>query len=108
MRKPQQAKRAKLRNSIGDLVESSEWAEVMATHLETVQWQVRPCGLVDGPALGGPWPVEDGDISEKEVAVAVRALRLRRAAGNDSIPAELLRPPVEDEGVFGMADGNVL
>ena len=57
IRRPKPPKRLKLRDHLGELVECSKWADTMARHLETVQWKVRPCGIIDGPSLGNLLPV---------------------------------------------------
>ena len=60
----------------------------MAKHLETVQWRVRPAGLVDGPPLGPELPVNLEPISEREVTLAFAKLKWGRAAGPDAFPGD--------------------
>ena len=88
LRKPRQAKCRKLRNAAGDLVESSQWADTMANHLEEVQWRVRLAGLVDGPQLGPDLAVAEGDFTKAEVKLVLQQLKTKRASGPDEIPAE--------------------
>jgi hypothetical protein len=96
-RKPKTPKRAKLRYQSGEVVGSEDWADTMAQHLETIQWSLRPCGVIDGPALGQPLPVYEGDISPDEVRSTVWKLRKRKVPGPDDLPAELLHALVQDE-----------
>ena len=61
----------RLKNTSGDLVESAERADTLATHLASVQWAARP--TVD--ALGRmdifhPLPIDLGPIREEEVCKA--------------------------------------
>jgi hypothetical protein len=60
----------------------------MATHLETVQWRVRPTGLIDGPSKQPTLPVDSEDISPEEVELVVKMLKINRSPGPDNIPAE--------------------
>ena len=64
----------KLRDQSGGLVDSDAWAETMAQHLASIQWCVRPTGLVDGPVLGPVLPVCVGDLSRPEVELVVKKL----------------------------------
>ncbi len=52
LRKPRSLHGGRLRNTHGEIVESSEWPDTMADNLEHIQWHVRPAGAVDGPSLG--------------------------------------------------------
>ena len=53
----------RLKNGTGQLVSSEERAETMATHLETVQWAVRPVIAAPPRAdLGSPLPVNVDEI----------------------------------------------
>ena len=79
----------RLRDSSGNLVTSEVRAETLATHLERVQWAVRPATLVDRSCqLGESLPVNSGSISETEVIKASRRLKNNRAAGLDDVPGE--------------------
>jgi len=51
LRKPRKLKCGRLKNSSGQLVESDQWADTMADHLEHVQWYVRPVAWLMDP----PW-----------------------------------------------------
>ena len=82
-------KRAKLRDQSGELVGSEDWADAMAQHLETVQWSLRPCGIIDGPTLGQPLPIYERDISPDKARSTVWKLRKRKAPGPNHLPAEL-------------------
>ena len=75
LRKPKRPTCGRLRNANGQLVESDEWAETMADHLERVQWHVRPACLVDGPALGPELQVELGSFTETEAGATVAQLK---------------------------------
>jgi hypothetical protein len=91
LRNPKRLKCHRLKNAEGQFVESDEWADTMAAHLETIQWRVRPMGRVDGPALGAELPINVQEFTEKEIRVAVNKLKRRRASGPDEIPAEFLK-----------------
>ena len=105
LRKPRRARCHRLKNASGDFVESDEWADTMAAHMETIQWRVRPMGLVDGPALGGQLPVNVEDFTEGEIEAAVRKLKRRRASGPDEIPAEFLKAITENpDGLHWLTD----
>ena len=56
IRKPKKPRQGKLRDGQGVLVDSDEWAETMAVHLEAVQWCVRPATLIEGRTLGDELP----------------------------------------------------
>lgn len=100
MRRP-----GKLRDQRGQQVDSDVWAETMAQHLESVQWCVRPTGLVDGPLLGPTLPINVGDLSRGEVELVVRRLRRKRASGPDDIRAEYWQALAEDErGLHTLTD----
>ena len=81
----------------GNLVESCDWANTMALHLEQLQWQVRPAGLVDGPLLGDTLPVKENDFTKDEVKTAALKLKKHKATGQDEMPAEYWQTLVEDE-----------
>ena len=50
VRKPRGSKRLKLQSANGGLVDSNEWANTMAMHLESAQWKLRTTGnMVDHP-----------------------------------------------------------
>ena len=85
--KPRRARCHRLKNASGDFVESDEWADTMAAHMKTIQWRVRPMGLLDAAALGGQLPVNVQEFTEGEVEAAVRKLKRRQASGPDEIPA---------------------
>ena len=69
-------------------MESSEWTDTMAHHLESVQWKARQAGSVHGPPLGPTLDVNLSNFSTLEVAKAVNKLKKKRAHGPDEIPAE--------------------
>ena len=69
----------------------------MARHLESVQWKIRPCGVINGPALGQHLPINEGAISVDEVRSTIKKLRQRNTSGPDQIPAELLHVLVDNE-----------
>ena len=105
IRKPKPVKSGRLRDSAGRLVESSEWAETMADHLERVQWKVRPAGVVDGPVLGEELPVCLASFTLHEVSDAARQLKKERASGLDTVPAEFWQAVGEtEEGLINMTD----
>ena len=66
-RKPKAAKQGRLRDQFGMLVSSDQRADTMSIYLESVQWKVRPAGLVDGPHLGEILPIREADFTEDEV-----------------------------------------
>ena len=101
-RKPRPTKQGRLRDDKDELVSSEHRADTRAAYLEKVQWRVRPAGLVDGPALGSPLPVNLNDFSTEEVKVVVRKLRNDKAAGPDAIPAEYWKAVIEDDVVLEM------
>ena len=88
IRQPKKVQHGRLRDRRNELVESDKWSDTMAEYLESVQWQVRPPGLTDGPLLGTKLPVRLDDFGEEEVAVVVKKLAKMKAAGPDGIPAE--------------------
>ena len=87
----------RLRNAKGELVESSEWPDTMADHLEHIQWHVRPAGAVDGPSLGEELPVNVRKFTEMEVEKVIVQLKQKRASGPDDIPAEYWQAVAETE-----------
>ena len=104
IRKPRKMRCGRLGGDDGELVENDSWADAMADHLERVQWHVRPLGAVEGPKLGPELPGNLDEISEDEVAHAVRKLRKNRAAGPDEIPAEFWQSIAEaPEGLGWLA-----
>ena len=96
LRRPRTAQQGRLRDTSGNLVGSDERADTMSIYLESVQWQVRPAGLVDGPNLGDVLPIRHDEFTEQEVKRIVRKLRNNRAAGPDEVPAEFWRVLAED------------
>ena len=82
------------------MVESDAWADTMASHLETIQWRVRPPGIVDGPKLGPELPVCLDQISEPEVKAAIANLKRGRACGPDAFPAEYWHVLVDDLAIL--------
>ena len=80
----------RLNDENGVQVESSQRADTFATHLETVQWAVRPMNTLEGrPPLGASLPVSTQTIALEELRKAIRQLRSNRAAVQ--VPAELLK-----------------
>ena len=88
LRQPKRATAGKLRDSSGKLVESDQRANTMAIHLETVQWKMRQCDLVEGDPLGENLPVQQDMFKESEVRAAAMSLKRSRASGPDGIPGE--------------------
>ena len=77
-----------LRNASGQRVQSDQWSDNAADHLETMQRHVRPANLVDGAALSQELPVDLDMLSSTEVMAAVKTLKKKRASGPDDVPAE--------------------
>ena len=95
IRQPRRLRSGRLKDASGELVESSEWADTMADHLETVQWYVRPADAVEGPCLGQELPVNLENFTEREVQNVISKLKRDRASGPDDIPAEFLKAVAE-------------
>jgi hypothetical protein len=100
LRKPRGMRGGRLRNIDGEIVESTEWPDTMADHLEHIQWHVRPAGAVEGPSLGAELPVSVAFFTEIEVKTAILKLKGKRASGPDDIPAEFWQAVAEtNEGI---------
>jgi len=98
IRQPRKLRGARLRNVQGELVESCEWPDTMADHLEHIQWHVRPAGAVDGPSLGAELPVSVDKFTEMKVQRVIGQLKRKRASGPDDIPAEYWKSVAETKG----------
>ena len=81
LRRPRKVQHGRLCDSQGKLVESDQWSNTMADYLASVQWRVRPPGLVDGAALGQELPVLLADFSSIEVKRVIEKLRKKKATG---------------------------
>ena len=88
---PRRVSQGRLRDASGELVGSELRADTMATHLETVQWRVRPAQVVDSPPLGPTLPVDIDCFVMEELTTTIRKLRSGKASGHDEIPAELFK-----------------
>ena len=77
----------------------------MATHLETIQWHVRPAGVVEGPNLYSELPVVSAVFTETEVLIVIKQLRSNRATGPDDIPAEYWQAVSETPTGIGFLTG---
>ena len=93
LRKGFTPKQGRLRNAEGDLVESNLRADVLADHLEKVQWAPRPIAAstaqqASNENLFGPLPVKLGKVEEAEVCKAAGKLKNDRASGLDRVPGE--------------------
>ena len=97
VRRPRQPKKVKLRDHTGRHVESHEWADTMAHHLETTQWRRRCTADVDGPLLGPELPISMDPFSVAEVRQCISELRRGKATGIDHIPGEYLQALSKDE-----------
>ena len=98
LRKGVAAKQGRLRNSCGEVVPSDERANLLAKHLEEVQWAVRPTTLMPANAVLSPeLPVDSGNITMEEVMSACKRLKKSRAAGVDDIPAEIWKAVASPE-----------
>ena len=79
----------RLKDAHGSVVSSENRAEVLATHLEQVQWALR--ATVEAPHRE---PIHDtiemnlASVSQNEVLRAARRLKRDRACGLDGIPSE--------------------
>ena len=73
-------------------MESDQRVKTLAEYLEKTQWAVRPCAVADTkPAIGDPLPVDSGDVKRSEVSVAVKRLKLGKAAGPDKLVSEYFK-----------------
>ena len=88
IRRPKHPKQSRLRNQSGAIVDSDEWADTMAAHMETMQWRVWFVDATDGISPHGVSPVDLTQLFDAEVTQVVKRLRHNRASGPDDIPAE--------------------
>ena len=72
LRQERRARQGRLWDMDGQLVESDQWGDTMAQHLERVQWRVRPVGLADGSPSGEPLDVSLASLTIGEIREAVR------------------------------------
>jgi len=67
-------------------------AEILATHLEQVQWAPPAVAgvedLDDNDILGQPPQIDEGPLSMAELAEAIKHLKTGKSAGKDCIPNE--------------------
>ena len=90
-----------MKNKEGEFVSSEERAETLATHLENVQWAVRPLAAIpDRPLIGGTLPICTATITVEEVRAAIK--RLKRGKAAVDISAEFLKSICEEEGTHGI------
>ena len=80
-----------MRNMLGkDSIPFAGLAEEAATHLEEVQWAVRPAHLCGDPPMAQP-PVYEGSISLEELRMAIKSLRSNKTSDPDAHPLEFWR-----------------
>ena len=97
LRKGHSPAQGRLKNASGELVSSELRAETLATHLETVQWAVRPAVTVpELEPIHSQLPANSEVISEKEVIDAARKLKRDRARGPDDVPPEYWKTILSD------------
>ena len=78
-----------MKNSEGEIVDSTERAETLAKYYEKVQGHVRPDDLDEhGEALGPELDIELGPVAHSELVEAAKALKRNKASGADQVPAE--------------------
>ena len=83
-------KQGRLRKQNGEMASSEERANVLAKHLEEVQWALRPTTVMHNQAILNPeLPIDHGDIRLAQVVAACRRLKTKRASGVDKILAEV-------------------
>ena len=87
-----------LRNADGEDIPPNRQAEEMATHLETKQWYARDnCnGFATSPLFGTDLPMDDGDITCKELCQVISKLKSNKASGPDAIPPEFWKALAKD------------
>ena len=97
-----QSKRRQMQATLKDVngieIPAHSEAEAMATHLETIQWYLRPnCGgqashMIFDTCL----QTNDDDITMQELCKIIRAMKNQKAAGSDGIPPELWKTIAKD------------
>ena len=93
LRKGKQKNQGRLRDASGDLVSSDLRAETFATHLETVQWRVRPVTLVPDtrPALHEALNVDCQPFALNELRKAIAKMSSGKATVDKDIPVECFK-----------------
>ena len=81
----------RLKNSLGEIVQSDERAQTMAEYLENVQWMAPPASRErpHGPQLGPTLPVKVEDFTMEELTRVLQKLKGEKAPGADNINPEL-------------------
>ena len=77
-----------LKKADGNVVESDQWAEILATYCESVQWAPRATTEPVHSTCGDPLLVSNTSTPKAEVVESVKSLKRRKAAGADGIPPE--------------------
>jgi len=98
LRKKTSHNQGRLKCSSGHLVASDERAQAFAEYLQNVQWAVRPAALTDEAPLYDELPVHTGAITLKELRLAIKALREKKATGPDGHPLEFWSAVVDSPG----------
>ena len=101
LRKPRAAVHAKLRDSDGILVDSEQWADVMATHLEQIRWRVRPATIDNFQHEVDELPVCVDVFIVEALKQVVHEMKNRKAAGHDETPAGLWKAVCDP--LFGLS-----
>ena len=90
----------RLQNSKGDLVDTSQRADTLATYFENVQWDgnwepLQP-GAISIQPLGNRLEINVNEFSKEELMASARKAKRNRASGVDNIPAEFWKILVDD------------
>ena len=93
----QEALQGRLNNPAGLPVSTEERAETFAEYLETVQWAVSLAVLIDAPPLYNELPVSSSAITLDELRLALRKMKLGKAAGPDTHPVEFWRMVLDSD-----------
>ena len=100
LRKPAQNQQGRIKNNEGVIMDSQHRAEIMAQHLESVQWGIRPnTFLTDRPALFDQLPMNEDAISEQEVIEVLRKLHKGKAPGHDGLKPEFWKVCIHSEKI---------
>ena len=83
LRRGHRPRSGRLKNTDGNVVESDQRAETLATCFETVQWAPRATTEPPQPTCVDPLLASNTSISEAEVVESVKSLKRRKAAGAD-------------------------
>ena len=88
LRKEHLPRSGRLKKTDGNVVESDQWAEILATYFESVQWAPRATTEPVHSTCGDPLLVSNTSTPKAEVVESAKSLKRRKAAGADGIPPE--------------------